>query len=234
MKRAGLVWLVLTGVMVTGVFVGCGTFDVTIDKEAVDRVDVIVEDSPDAIVSANTGNTFRIKTNGKTKITVALKAVPLVPVTRAIIERIRNDRNDRKEDLKDFQYYLSDPITPNLGTRRNFLEVNNKGEGVFTQTHIPIQVPIAKETPMVFKAWGKLSSDTYLEVYFDRDDKNTLRFKENSAGRYDLVGITYGPKYYLFEAYPNRQLFIRYREETIHRPTTTQTPTGRDITKELR
>jgi hypothetical protein len=254
LKRIGLVLLQLTSIMVVGSFVGCATADalITIEKEAgaADRLEVFVANDtdvtvldakgkpipavPGSFITINTGNTIRIKIDRIANIRVRLTAepVPLVPVTIDIINRVRNER----KSLEDFQYYISERIDLNLSNWRNFLEINNKGEGIFTKTYVPIQVPIEKTTLMVYKNWENSRDDShnYFDVYFDRDNKNTLRFMENKDGTYGLVGITYGDTRYLWDMGYPRILLIRYREETIQKPISIQPPTGRDITKEPR
>jgi hypothetical protein len=214
MKRTGLVWLLLTGIMVTGVF-GSGKKD-------------NAAPSSSASSAAGTSQEETNTTNGEEN------PVPLVPITQDIIYRlVRNGLN-----IKGLQYYISSSIILENEKKTEVIEINNKGEGVLRATSIQREIRIDKETKGVLKNDPGSSNSYAFEVCFDEDYRNSLFFKRNSAGtRFDLVydtgtqSITYGQeRYQLRMDEDSPHLLIKYKEETSSEPNIQQV-SGRSVSQ---
>jgi hypothetical protein len=243
MKRTGLVWLLLTGIMVTGAFLGCKTTKVDvkvsgrdlstshIDVENVAKFNLVLEELDNVTVEPGPG----------APPPPNVSETSLVPITQDIISLVINSG----KALKDFQYYLSGAIAlEHDGLPESSIEIN-KGEGLAKVIYVPVIISIDGGTKGVLKTlWVDDVNDPRVAhkfaVCFGENNDERLHFEENATGtRFDLVydkssqSIVYGGKPYrlrIMSANNPPYLLIRYKEETSVQPVIRQVP-GRSVSQ---
>jgi hypothetical protein len=93
----------------------------------------------------------------------------LVPLTGAIIERIKTENAGR------LQFYLSTDITLSKEDYAESEEFDDAGAALLTNTHIRDQIIIREKTKGVLLT-GSGENDETLNVCFEQDNDNTLSF----------------------------------------------------------
>jgi hypothetical protein len=174
-------------------------------------------------VFSGCGTTPEYDTPVQKDIKPAAKESTPVPVTKNIINRVKED--DQKKP-KDFQYYISKKITLTLDRSKEQFTVES-GELVITKRKRREQVTIAGNLPGLIydDVTAKDVNGYLLDVYFEKDRNCFIKFHQFSPGddsNYYLFYddnkiIKYGDDYYTvdFDGIDPPYLLIKMKSKDI-------------------